>query len=135
MIEKKLPSGSTLKFSLAPFADAKALYQACLEEMRGLTVDPREEIDVNLFKDLFCVALSSKKIEAAVWDCLKRATYNNGKGDLKISSDTFEPLEARQDYIPACFEVAKENIAPFAKSLYAEFSPLWEKIQGVKGQA
>jgi len=136
MIEKKLPSGATLKFTLAPFAEAKALYQSCLEELRGLRVDPKEEVDVNLFKDLFCTGLSSKKIEACLEVCLKRAIYNNGKGDLKIGDDTFEPVEARQDYIPACFEVAKENIAPFVKSLYAEYSPLWEKIQGVtKGPA
>jgi hypothetical protein len=131
MIEKKLSSGAVLKITLAPFAEAKALYQACLEELRNLHVDPKEEVDVNLFKDLFCVGLSSKKIEAALWPCLKRATYN----DLKIDDSTFEPVEARQDYVPVCFEVAKENIAPFAKSLYAEFSHLQEIIRKLKGPA
>lgn len=131
MIERKLPSGAVLKITLAPFAEAKALYQACLEEVKGLRVDPKEEMDVNLFKDLFCVGLSSKKIEAALAPCLKRALYN----DLKIDDATFEPVEARQDYIVACFEIAKENIAPFAKSLYAEFSPLLAKIPTQKGPA
>lgn len=125
MIEKKLPSGAVLKITLAPFAEAKALYQACLEELRGLKVDPHEEIDVNLFKDLFCVGLSSKKIENALAACMKRSLYN----DLKIDENTFEPVDARQDYMVACFEVAKENIAPFVKSLYAEYAPLWEKLQ------
>ncbi len=134
MIEKKLPSGATLKFTIAPFAEAKALYQACLEELKTLKMDPNEQVDVNLFKDLFCAALASKKIEACVMACLKRATYDSGKGDLKIDEQTFEDVNARQDYIPACFEVAKENIAPFAKSLYAELSPLWATIQA-KGQA
>lgn len=130
MIEKKLPSGATLKITLGSFAESKALYQACLEEMRGLHVDPHEEIDVNLFKNLFCVGLSSKKIEAALVPCMKRCLYN----DLKMDDATWEPVEARQDYVMACFEVAKENIAPFAKSLYAELSPLWAKIQ-TKGPA
>jgi hypothetical protein len=125
MIEKKLPSGAVLKITIAPFHDAKALYQACLEELKTLKIDPNDEIDVNLFKDLFCSALSSKKIEVALKDCLKRVTYN----DLKIDDQTFEPIEARQDYILVCFEVAKENIAPFAKSLYAEFAPLLAKLQ------
>lgn len=127
MIEKKLPSGATLKITVAPFHDAKALYQACLEELKFLKVDPNDEIDVNLFKDLFCAALSSKKIEVALKECLKRVTYN----DLKIDEQTFEPVEARQDYILVCFEVAKENIAPFAKSLYAEFAPILERIRPV----
>lgn len=125
MAEKKLPSGAVLKITPAPFAEAKALYQACLEELRGLHVDPHEELDVNLFKNLFCVGLASKKIEAALVPCMKRALYN----DLKIDEQTFEPIEARQDYVVTCFEIAKENIAPFAKSLYAEFSPLLAKIQ------
>jgi hypothetical protein len=121
ILEKKLPSGAILKFNIAPFAEGKALYQAVLEEFRGL----------KLFKDLFCVALSSSKIEAALNKCIERALYN----DLKIGKDTFEDVEARQDYIPLCFEIAKENIAPFAKSLYAEYKPLWEKAQKAVAQA
>jgi hypothetical protein len=131
ILEKKLPSGAILKFNIAPFAEGKALYQAVLEEFRGLKLDPLAEIDVNLFKDLFCVALSSSKIEAALNKCIERALYN----DLKIGKDTFEDVEARQDYIPLCFEIAKENIAPFAKSLYAEYKPLWEKAQKAVAQA
>lgn len=130
MIEKDLPSGSKLKITVAPFAEARALYQAVLEELSGLRVDPHEEMDVNLFKNMFCVGLSSKKIENALNVCMKRVLID----DKKIDENTFEPLEKRQDYIPACFEVAKENIAPFAKSLYAEFSPLLEKIKS-KGPA
>jgi len=130
MIEKIMPSGAVLKITPAPFAEAKALYQAVLEELRGVNLDPNAEIDTNLFKDIFCVGLSSKKIETALAACMKRATYK----DLKIDDQTFEPLEARQDYVLVCFEVAKENIAPFAKSLYAEFSPLLAKIQ-TKGPA
>lgn len=130
MFEKTLPSGAILKFNLASFTEGRALYQACLEELKSLSLDPEKEIDSNLFKDIFCAALSSKKIESCVWACFKRATLSRGSsGDLKIDESSFESLEARQDYIPACFEVAKENIVPFAKSLYAEFRPLLDKIR------
>lgn len=128
MIEMiKLPSGAELRITLAPFADSKALYQAMLEEMKVLKIDPSAQIE-NLVKDIFCIGLSSQKVEAALKVCLARATYNK----IRIDENTFEPEEARQDYIPLCFNVATENIRPFMKSLYAEFSRIkgmLEKVQ------
>lgn len=120
-----LPSGAKLKITLAPFKDARALYQALLEEAKVLKLDPTAEVDVNLYKDLFCVGLSSKKIEAALWECMKRVTYN----DSRITEDIFEPVEARDDYMTVCFEVAKANIMPFTKSLYAQYAHILEKLR------
>lgn len=108
-----LPSGARLKITLAPFTISKALYQAMLEELKGLKLDPQAEIDANLFKDIFCVGFSSKKIEAALHDCLKRVLYN----DVRISDATFEDPAAREDYLPVLLEVARINIRPFTKNL------------------
>lgn len=127
--EVTLPSGAILKITLAPFKDARNLYQAILEEAKVLKLDPNAEVDVNLYKDLFCLGLSSKKIEAALWECMKRATYNGNR----IAEDVFEPIEARDDYMAVCFEVAKANILPFTKSLYAQYAHILEKLQ--KGPA
>lgn len=121
----KLPSGAELVITVAPFAEAKALYQAFLKELKVLKFDPKTEMDVNFFKDMFCAALSSKEIENALDVCMKRATYNG----LKIDKDTFEPVEARDDYFAVCFEIAKENVLPFTKSLYAQYSPILEKVR------
>jgi len=120
----KLPSGAVLKITPSPFADAKALYQAILEEARGLKLDPLSEIDVNLWKDLVCVGFSSKKIEAALAKCMERATYN----DLKMDKDTFEPVAARDDYLTVCLEVTKENVMPFMKSLYAQYANILKMV-------
>ncbi len=121
----KLPSGAELIITVAPFAVSRALYQSLLEEAKSLRIDPLSEIDVNLWKDVFASALSSKKVESCLEECMKRATYN-GK---RIDQDTFEPVEARQDYISVCFEVTKENVAPFTKSLYAEYKAILEKVK------
>lgn len=129
MREVTLPSGSTLKITPAPFPEARALYQAVVEEMKGLKLDPEAEIDVNFYKDVFCVGLSSKKIEAALWKCMERSLIN----DLKITADTFEPVEKRDDYLTVCFEVAQENIRPFTKSLFAQYGHIFAMIQS--GQA
>lgn len=125
MTEFKLPSGAILKVTVAPFTESRSLYQAFLEEMRGLKIDDLAEIDVNLFKDLACVALASKKVEAALWVCMKRVTYN----DLKVTEDTFEPEAARDDYFKVCWEVARLNVSPFMKSLSAELSPILAMIR------
>jgi hypothetical protein len=120
-----LPSGKELKITVADFATSRALYQAVLEEARLLNLDSNKEIDTNLYKDVLCLALSSKKIQSCLDECMKRVTYDG----RKVDNQTFEPLEARQDYIPACYEVAKENILPFVKDLYAKLSPILEKLK------
>ena len=120
-----LPSKAELKITLAPFKDAKELYQAVLDEAKVLKLDPNAEIDVNLMKDLVCTALSSKKIEAALWKCMARATYN----DLKITEETFEPEAARDDFMMVCWEVAQANILPFVKSLSAVYAPIFQKAK------
>jgi hypothetical protein len=128
MKEITLPSGAVLKINVAPFADAKALYQAVLEEFKSVHVDSKTDMS-SVFKDFACSGFSSKKVEACLWECFKRCQYNRGNGDLKIDKDTFEPVEAREDYVTVCMAVAKENILPFMKSLYAEFHPLLAMIE------
>lgn len=120
-----LKSGKELKITVAPFAISRALLQALLEEAKGVKLDPKSEVDVNLFKDLFCTALSSKKVEAALEECMKRATYEG----VKISADTFEAEEARGDYFEVCLEVAKANVLPFGKSLSAQFADIRETLR------
>ena len=120
MKEVKLPSGAILKVGIAPFADSKELFQAVLAEMKSLDFDLRKEADqatiVKLLKDLFCTGFSSKRVEAAFWVCFGRCLYNGHRG----TDEVFEPVSARQDFVEACMEVTRENIAPFMKSLYAE---------------
>ena len=120
-----LESGAELKISPASFAEARALLQAILEEAKALKVDADTEIDVNLLKDLVCTFLGSKKVESALMVCARRATYNGSR----IDESTFEAVEARADYFEVCYLIAKENIMPFTKSLYAKFSPVLEKVK------
>ncbi len=123
MKEIKLPSGATLKISQTPFAVSKALYQAILEEVKSVKISSNQEMS-DVMKDLFCIGFSSKKIELCLQECFKRCTYNSGTGDLKIEDSTFEPVLNRSDYATVCIEVIQENIMPFTKGLYAEFTRL-----------
>jgi hypothetical protein len=126
--EVKLPSGAILKVNPARFAESKALYQVVLEEGKGILINSKTEM-ASVYKDLFCIGFASQKIEACLWECFKHCSYNNGRtGDLKIDKDTFEPVEARDDYMTTCMEVAKENIHPFVKSLYVEYGHVLRTI-------
>lgn len=127
MKEVKCPSGAILKIQPAPFETARALYQAVLEEAKSIAIGSKTEM-ASVYKDLFCVGFSSKKIEGCLWECFKKCTYSGTGADLKIDKDTFEPISARQDYMTVCIAVAKETIDPFVKSLYAEYGPFLEMI-------
>lgn len=115
--EINLPSGAKLKITLSSFAVSKALYQAILEEMKAIRIAGQDDV-AQAIKDIFCTSFSSKKVEACLLECMKKVTYN----DLKVDDSTFEPEEARQDYMTVCMEVAKENVLPFTKNLFAEYS-------------
>lgn len=130
MREVVLPSGAVLKITVAPFADSKRLCQAVLRQASAIQL--ADKLDIAYFlKDVFCLSFSSPEIEAALWECFKRCTYNSGDADAKISSDTFEDVKARDDYMVVCIEVAKDNIFPFMKSLYAQFSTVVGLAEGL----
>ena len=106
-----LPSGAELTVNIAPFKDAKALFQALLKEWKDMGPD----LPSNLGK-MFSSAFSSLEVEKALWPCLTRCLYNGEK----ITPDVFEPDEARQDFIPACLEAVSDDITPFTKGLFSE---------------
>lgn len=121
-----LPSGAELRIDLAPFADAKALYQAILEEGVKIKITSVEHAE-NVIKDLFCTVLSSKRIEESLYKCFQKSLY----GGVRIANvnEVFESLEARGDYFQVCIEVARENIMPFMKDLYAQYGPVLENLK------
>lgn len=125
MKEVELPSGAKLKISLAPFADAKALYKAFLKEVKEIEIKSQMEM-ANVYKNILCGALSSPEIESCVIACLKRCTYTEGdKGELRFDDKTFEPQNRWQDYTVVCFEVMKENLDPFLKDLSVQLEKMF----------
>ena len=124
----KLPSGAELEITLSPFPVSKALYQTILEETKGIELSSKMEM-FTVFRELFLTSMCSPRIEKCLWECMKRVTYNG----LRITEDTFEPEEAREDYPIVCLEVAHKNVAPFLKNLSAQYSTLLEKLGGIQG--
>lgn len=126
--EITLPSGATLKLLHTPFSESKELYQAILEELKGVPFSSDSD-HIAVLKDLFCAGFASKKVEVSLTKCIKRCLYNATKID-KLD-EIFDSEKAREDYSIICIEVAMENIRPFMKGLYAGFERTSLEIPGV----
>ena len=114
-----LPSGAKLEVFVAPFAVGTKLYKVIANELKSVSVGENLDLgnlgslDLNDLKSIFLQLLGSDALEAALFECFKWSTYNG----LKVSRETFEPIEARGDYLPAAWGVLKINVTPFFKSL------------------
>lgn len=126
--EVALPSGAILKIWHTPFEVSLALNEAVVEELKSLDFNAQTDMLV-IYKNLFCLGFSSKKIKECLWKCFEKCTYNSGKGDLRVDKQTFDPEESRQDYASVCMEVAKYNILPFVKTHSAAFSQILESLK------
>lgn len=126
-MEKTLDSGAVLNVTMAPFKDGNDLRKAVLRELETVRISFDLDIGkvkeiftkgggdevVNAIKNLILKLASSEEIEARVWKCLERATYDN----VKITKETFEPEAARGDYLIVLKEVLWFNLSPFFKNL------------------
>lgn len=118
MKEVKLPSGAVLKIGIVPFDACNELKKAVMQEVKGISIARVKDV-MDVSKDYICTVFGSDAVEMKLWECMKRCTYNSGKGDLKLDKDTFEAIEARQDFTEVQIEVGMECLGPFGKSLYA----------------
>jgi len=120
MNEILLKSGAVLVVSMAPFSSSNKLLKVIMRELK--TVDVQLENldfsrigsqDINTLKNAVCQLLASDTLEQAVFECMARCTYNGNR----IVKDTFEPDDARGDYLPCAWEVIKINLRPFFNGL------------------
>ena len=111
-----LPSGAELEITLAPFLEGHRLLAAVSACIKSVKIDDNvgQASNLNSLKDVFLECLTSKEVQAATLECLKRCTYN---GQRITSWDIFEDVKAREDYMSVCTEVVKFNLTPFMKNL------------------
>lgn len=125
---KTLASGKVLKITLGTHLEGEDLWIAIMEEAKTVGFKSEDEIfDPNLLKDLFCTAMASRKIRAAVKPLLARCTYDNEK----ITDLTFNPSESRMDYFEVLEEVIKVNVAPFVKGLVRKYEATFITIKQI----
>lgn len=113
----KLPSGAVLKIGAIPFKASNTLKKEVMKQVMAIDMKGKDKLGIG--KDVLCSVLSSDEVEKALWECMGRCIYSDGRGDLKIDEGTFEPVESRVDFTECQMEVAQECLLPFGKSLYA----------------
>lgn len=138
MTEFIAPSGAKVKIALAAWRDAVALKAAIAKEIIGSKVELDAgifsgEAEINLLDITKLAALvdSSEAVYNAVFACLLKSTRDGER----ISENTFEPENARQDYYPIVIACLKENLAPFFKSLLSELKPVLQAYNHLKAQS
>lgn len=136
-MEFKAGSGASVVISPAPFLNAMRLKAAIFKELAtdGFELDMSkfkddakiEDMDIDVAK-ILKVAMkvdSSPHVFAAILLCLEKCSY----GGVKITSDTFEPDAAREDYYEIVFACMKVNLSPFFKGLLSKLSGINQLTQ------
>ncbi|AWI10313.1 hypothetical protein [Ereboglobus luteus] len=116
-----LPSGATLEVQIASFATGNSLFKTLCRELKnsgvlatsGLALANLAGKDISIIVGPVLQAAGSDDVEHCLWECFKTCLYNN----TRITRETFEPEEARGDYLKAAWEVLKTNLAPFFKGI------------------
>lgn len=117
-----LNSGSKLELGMAPFVVGMRLFKTVANELKVVDVQLNLEDmnlrkladkDINTFKNAILQLVGSDALEASLFECMKRCLYNGEAINVK----TFEPEDARADYLPVAWEVMKYNLAPFFRNL------------------
>jgi hypothetical protein len=120
MIKVDLPSGAVLDITPLPYEQAWGISQIVAGVIEDIEINIADvdkgdwkATDVLNLKKPLCKIISNKEVIDAAKQCWERCTYNK----LRIDGQTFEKIEARQDFIYAAFYAIKENISPFFASL------------------
>lgn len=113
-------SGAKIVINPAPFEDAINLKNAVEREIVNSRIDPEKiESSIGLLPIILHVD-GSPEVNAALWPCLIRCTYNA----QKITKTTFDDVKARADYydiVMACWDA---NNGPLVAGLCSRLSPL-----------
>lgn len=127
----KTQNGVDLVIEPADFISAMKLKNAVLKAVKESGVDVSkidlEKINAASLQPIIEVVLSadtSEDVEKAIFKCLERCTYNGER----IIRETFEPVEAREDYYEIVIACLKENLAPFFKNLISKLKSLTPKV-------
>ena len=148
-------SGATAIINVADFISSMKLKRAVVEAVKssgadlskidlgggesdkaGSTVADKEKANkakmetANLLINIAMSVDSDERVYDALFKCLLRCTYDG----VRITRDTFEAAETREDYYEVAIACMKVNLAPFFKPLFSKFNELAEKILPKKSQ-
>lgn len=122
MSDITVSTGARVAINPADFRDAMALKNAIQREFAKSNVSIKFDSDIDSIEIARLIMLvdSSTEVNALIWPCLVRCTYNGEK----ITEKTFENVEARKDYYDIILACARENLSPFFESALSKLKKL-----------
>ena len=111
-LKKTLDSGAVLEVTMSDFEPSYNLFKAVMRETEGINITDKDNI-INVIKNFAARIIYSEVIQAALWTCMERATYDH----KKVCKELFEDEKIRGDYLVVVKEVMVYNLSPFLKSL------------------
>jgi hypothetical protein len=122
MMEYTSSNGANITINASSFGDALLLKKEAVKIIKKSNIDIASiDLDFKNLKIIINILLeadSNDDFEKAVFNCLKRCKYN----DLKITRDTFEEIEARENYYEIVTKCIIENLGPFIKPLVSLYT-------------
>ena len=126
----KTQNGVDVKINPADFLSSLKLKNAVLKSVKDSGVDiskiDLDKINASSLQPILEVILTAdtdKDVQDSIFKCLARCLYNGEK----IIPETFEPIEAREDYYEIVIACLKENLSPFFKSPISKLRSLAPK--------
>lgn len=113
MVEFIAKSGKKVVVNTAPWVDAKNLKAAIEKEASKAGFKFDMQADISSLLSMALSVDSSPDVETALYSCLARCTRDNNK----ITMQTFDAKEAREDYYEIVKSCLMENFAPLVVSL------------------
>jgi len=130
-------NGAEIKINVADFITSMKLKKAVVEAVKDSGVDiagiDMGNLKAGTIDSIFQIILAadcSDKVEEAIFKCLNRCLYNSEK----ITKDTFESLDARENYYEIVIACLKDNLSPFFAPLFLKLNELQEKATNVQKQ-
>lgn len=120
-VEEVLSSGAKLVITKAPFPQALALNKALIRSVKDVISAPGAlEKDVSIMNAAFITnAITSDEVEAALFKCFERCTYDNVKVNRELFDDEKLGDRAREDYFSMARKVIEVNCGPFFRQTFS----------------
>lgn len=129
-MEFKTQNGVDVKITPADFISSLKLKNVVLKAIKDSEVDiskiDLDKITTSSLQPILEVVLAadtSEAVQSSIFKCLARCLYNGEK----IITETFEPIEAREDYYEIVIACLKENLMPFFKGPISKLKSLTPK--------
>lgn len=126
MADFQVSSGAKVNIKIASFGEVMRFKNAIQKAFSKSGIKFELSDNISDLTQIVMLIDSDDDVFRCLFECLKKCTYNGEK----ITENTFEPEDARQDYYDIVIECLKVNFSPFLKGLASKWNTLSSVVKG-----